>query len=225
MVTALASKVAAEAELLKLLAKRNAVATPVVPAPPPAPVTVASFFADWMAQHAARACSPKTLERYGELGQYFIREVGKIPLNDIVTAQIQNAVHALHDHGGLRTVAFLNGRALAPKTVRRIFTLPHTCFSEAERLGVLTIPHPMANKRIRLPKLIKRHPPVLDKDRLRNLFNSAKGTRIYPLIVTGAATVCRRGELLLFVGGTLTSRQDSSRSSDPSNKQRPAAFE
>jgi integrase len=54
----------------------------------------------------------------------------------------------------------------------------------------------MANKRVVLPKLPKRRPPVLDKDKLRVLFDRARGTRLYPLVVLASATGCRRGELL-----------------------------
>jgi integrase len=51
----------------------------------------------------------------------------------------------------------------------------------------------MANKRVRLPK---RNPAVLDQDKLWALFERARGTRLYPFIVTASATGCRRGELL-----------------------------
>ena len=47
-----------------------------------------------------------------------------------------------------------------------------------------------------MPKLSKRRPPVLDKDKLRVLFERARATRLYPLLVLASATGCRRGELL-----------------------------
>jgi integrase len=37
---------------------------------------------------------------------------------------------------------------------------------------------------------------VLDKEKLRALFDRARGTRLYPLVVLASATGCRRGELL-----------------------------
>jgi len=37
---------------------------------------------------------------------------------------------------------------------------------------------------------------VLDKEKLRALFDHARGTRLYPLVVLASATGCRRGELL-----------------------------
>jgi len=105
-------------------------------------------------------------------------------------------IHRLEDCGGHATKEHPKGRPLAAKTVRHIGTLLYTSLSEADRLGVLKIPHPMANKRVRLPKLSKRSPAVLDKEKLRTLFDRARGTRLYPFIVTASATGCRRGELL-----------------------------
>lgn len=150
----------------------------------------------WLKEHASRRCAPKTLERYRELGAYLIREVGDARLNEMTTAQIQEAIHHLKDHGGRRSEAEPHGRALAPKTVRHIGTLLYTVLSDADRLGVLKIAHPMANRRVLLPKLTKRRPAVLDEGKLKTLFDRARNTRLYPFIVLATATGCRRGELL-----------------------------
>lgn len=161
------------------------------PGPP-----LAEFFQHWLKEHASRRCAPKTIERYGEMGKYLIRELGQVRLNDLTTAQIQMAIHRLHDHGGHKSEAHPNGRPLAPKTVRHAGTLLYTVLSDADRLGLLRIPHPMANRRVLLPKLVKRRPAVLDEEKLRLLFDRARTTRLYPFVVVAAATGCRRGELL-----------------------------
>jgi integrase len=135
------------------------------------------------------------MERYGDICNYLRRELGQIRLNELTTAQIQEAIHRLSDHGGMRTKDQPDGRPLAPKTVRHIGTMLYTALSDAERLGMLK-KHPMANKRVLLPKLPKRKPPVLDEERLRMLFERARSTRLFPFIVLAAATGCRRGELL-----------------------------
>jgi len=157
---------------------------------------LADYFKYWTDEHAARRCAPKTLERYKELGQYLMKHLGGTRINELTTAQIQHAIHCLKDAGGQTTKEFPQGRPLAAKTVRHIGTLLYTALAEADRLGILKIPHPMANKRVVLPKLPKRRPPVLDKDKLAVLFDQARGTRLYPLIVLASATGCRRGELL-----------------------------
>lgn len=156
----------------------------------------AHYFAHWLTEHASRRCAPKTLERYRDLGQYLIRELGEVRLNEMTTAKIQVAIHHLKDHGGRKTEAEPNGRPLAAKTVRHMGTLLYTVLSDADRLGVLKIPHPMANRRVLLPKLSKRKPSVLDEAKLRLLFERARNTRLHPFLVLAAATGCRRGELL-----------------------------
>jgi integrase len=158
--------------------------------------TFADYFKYWTDEHAARRCAPKTLERYKELGRYLVKHLGETRINELTTAQIQHAIHRLKDGGGQITKGFPDGKPLAAKTVRHIGTLLHTSLAEADRLGILKIPHPMANKRVVLPKLPKRRPPVLDKEKLRVLFDRARGTRLYPLVVLASATGCRRGELL-----------------------------
>jgi integrase len=191
----------AERALQNAIAERNATAgnqaeeavrATVDAAGPP----FASYFEHWLKEHASRRCAPKTLERYGDIGTYLIRELGEVRLNELTTAKIQHAIHHLKDHGGRRTKTEPDGRPLAPKTVRHIGTLLHTVLSDADRLGVLTIPHPMANRRVMLPKLTKRKPAVLDEKKLQKLFERAQNTRLYPFLVLAAATGCRRGELL-----------------------------
>ena len=149
----------------------------------------------WLREHAGRRCAPKTLERYRDISTYLGRELGGIRLNELRTAEIQEAIHRLLDHGGMRTKAQPNGRSLAPKTVRHIGTMLYTALSDAERLGMLK-KHPMEKRRVLLPKLPERKPPVLDEGKLRMLFERARSTRLYPFIVMAAATGCRRGELL-----------------------------
>ena len=184
------SREVAEAARLAEIKKREA--QPVVAAEP----TFAEYFKYWTDEHAARRCAPKTLERYKELGRYLVKHLGETRINELTTPQIQHAIHRLKDAGGQVTKEYPEGKPLAPKTVRHIGTLLYTALAEADRLGILKIPHPMANKRVVLPKLQKRQPRVLDKEKLKALFDHARGTRLYPLIVLASATGCRRGELL-----------------------------
>ena len=192
-----ATKAKAELALQKALARSDAEkAKRADDAAKSAGPLFTQYFEHWLKEHASRRCAPKTLERYGEIGAYLIRELGEVRLNEMTTAEIQEAIHRLQDHGGRRTPAEPKGRPLAPKTVRHMGTLLFTVLSDAERLGVLKIPNPMANRRVLLPKLTKRNPAVLDATKLQALFERARNTRLYPLVVLAAATGCRRGELL-----------------------------
>jgi integrase len=186
------SRAAAEGARMVEIERREAKHVEVVSPEP----TFADYFKYWVDEHAARRCSPKTLERYKELGRYLVKHLGETLINELTTARIQHAIHRLKDAGGQATKEHPAGRPLAPKTVRHIGTVLYTALAEADRLGILKIPHPMVNKRVVLPKLPKRRPPVLDKEKLRLLYDRARGTRLYPLLVLASATGCRRGELL-----------------------------
>jgi len=186
------SRAAAENARMAEVERREAKQLDAVSAEP----TFADYFKYWLDEHAARRCAPKTLERYRELGRYLVKHLGETLINELTTAQIQHAIHRLKDAGGQITKEYPAGKQLAPKTVRHIGTLLYTALAEADRLGILKIPHPMANKRVVLPKLPKRRPPVLDKEKLRALFDRARGTRLHALVVLASATGCRRGELL-----------------------------
>jgi integrase len=175
----------------------RASATEVGPTKPDevAPI-FAVYFEYWLTNHAARRCAPKTLFRYRELGAYLIKDLGETRIDKLTTAQIQKTIHRLEDSGGMISKAFPGGRPLAAKTVRSIGGVLYTCLAEADRLDMLKIRHPMEGKRVKLPKLRKRDPAVLDEAKLGLLFESARGTRIFPFIVMAAASGCRRGELL-----------------------------
>jgi integrase len=156
---------------------------------------IAEYLSYWLKEHASRRCAPKTLERYRDISGCLSRRIGEIRLNELTTAEIQETIHRLLDHGGMRTRAHPLGRPLAPKTVRHMGSMLYTALSDAERLGMLK-KHPMEKRRVLLPKLARRKPPVLDEEKLRMLFEKARPTRLYPFIVLAAATGCRRGELL-----------------------------
>jgi len=85
-------------------------------------------------------------------------------------------------------------------------TLLFTVLSDAERLGVLKIPNPMANRRVLLPKLTKRKPAVLDAPKLQALFERARNTRLYPLVVLAAPLVAAAVSCLRSNGATRMKR-------------------
>lgn len=199
--TGFSSKAAAESALRAARERIEAdkAAAALVSSPATVPTrgpTLGDFFAEWIEHHAVRNCAPKTVERYRELGLYFLRDLGASAVNELRTVDIQSAIHRLSDAGGKKTLEYPDGRPLSAKTVRHIGTLLYTCLSEAERLGVMTIPHPMANKRVKLPRLLKRKPAVIDAEKLSVLFERARETRLFPFVVLAASTGCRRGELL-----------------------------
>jgi integrase len=157
--------------------------------------TFADFFERWDRECFSRQCAPKTAERYRELGQYFLRLFGDVALDQLenMTMELQAAVNQLSDHGGQATKKYPKGRPLAEKTVRNAAFLVQGCLDQALDWGLIS-KNPM--EKVKKPKVPRRRPKVIDRGGLDSLLRKTAGTHIFPLIVVGAATGMRRGELL-----------------------------
>ncbi len=185
-------------------ALRDAIAIHEQPTAPCSEIpTFANFFSRWMREHADRKCSPKTIERYGELGAYAIRHTveiagkqsvfGDVTLDKFDPMQMELMINALSDHGGQITKKYPTGRPLSPKTVRHIACVVHGCFEKAVKWQLINR-NPLDG--IDLPKPAKKTPKIVEKGSVGTLLERAKPTRLYPLIMLDLATGERRGELL-----------------------------
>jgi integrase len=182
--------------IIEFEAKRDAAPASIVPAFGP-------FFDRWMQEHTNRKCAPKTIERYGELGAYAIRQtvelagvsrlMGEIPINEFGPMQMELLINALRDRGGQKTKDCPDGRPLSPKSVRHIACVVHGCFEKAVKWQLIGR-NPMDG--IELPKLARKAPRVVEKGGVAKLLERARNTRLFPLILLGLATGARRGELL-----------------------------
>jgi integrase len=159
---------------------------------------VSEYLNYWLDEHAALRCSPKTLEEYCGLAKYLREHLGAVRVCDLKAAAIQEVVNRLQLHGGMKTEEHPVGRPLSPKRTHAIASLLHTCLADAVRLEHLPI-NPMADRRVKLPKRSKRRPAVIDPSMLGELWETARGLRIYPFIVTAACTGARRGELCALI--------------------------
>lgn len=111
------------------------------------------FLDRWLEEHAKHRCTPKTLERYGQLGQHAIRYLGDTELQCLAPMEIEGMLNNLLDSGGRKDEAHPNGRPLSPRTVRHIAFLVHDSLETAVRWGVLAT-NPM--DRVVLPKAEKK---------------------------------------------------------------------
>lgn len=165
--------------------------------------TFADFFSRWMREHSDRKCAPKTIERYGELGDYAIRHaleidgehvlLGNATLEKFTPMKMELMINALSDHGGQKTQEHPLGRPLSPKTVRHIACVVHGCFEKAVKWELIAR-NPLDG--IDLPKSAKKRPKIVEKDSVGRLLECARRTRLYALILLDLATGARRGELL-----------------------------
>jgi integrase len=162
--------------------------------------TFAEHFEKWHAEHVKRHCSPKTAERYYELGQVAIRLFGAVPLDQLDTMQLEAAVNHLSDRGGRPTKEHPNGRPLSAKTVRHVAFLVHSCLQKAIKWKLISA-NPMED--VDKPAMVRRRPKILDRQGLDALLRRAAGTRLFPLIVLAASTGMRRGELLALTWADL----------------------
>jgi ATP-dependent helicase/nuclease subunit A len=155
--------------------------------------TLHELFEEWMKRHVERNCTPRTAEAYQEQGRYVLRTLGALALGQLTRNGVEDAMHAIADHGGVATAEHPRGRPLAHKTVRGIGFVLHGCLDYAVYRDYLP-KNPMDG--MKLPKLEKnRKPKIVEADEFEKLLRLAADTRLFPLIVTAEATGCRRGEL------------------------------
>jgi integrase len=156
-------------------------------------VTFSAFLNRWLEEHAKHRCTPKTLERYVQLGRHATNSLGDAELQSLAPVAIESMLNRLLDSGGRRDETHPDGRPLSARTVRHIAFLIHDSLESAVRWGILSA-NPM--DRVVLPKAEKKEVRALDKRGLSQLLGAVKTTSLYPLFVTAASTGCRRGELL-----------------------------
>jgi integrase len=158
----------------------------------PDPTTFASFLKDWLTEHAERNCSPKTVERYHQLAAYVLPHIGATKLQDLSALALERVYNRLKDSGGWDRKK-KKARPLSAKTVRHIAGLVHVALKTAVRWKLLkTNP----GEGVALPKVTKREATALEADQLAKFLDAAKAQGDYELVMIGAATGCRRGELL-----------------------------
>jgi integrase len=156
-------------------------------------VSFAAFLNQWLEEYARHRCTPKTLERYAQLGQHATKYLGDAELQSLAPITIERMLNNLLDSGGRKDEAHPNGRPLSPRTVRHVAFLVHDSIEAAVTWGILPA-NPM--DRVVLPKAEKKELRALDKEGLSQLLGAVTGTSLFPLFVAAASTGCRRGELL-----------------------------
>ena len=154
----------------------------------PSPKTVREHFEEWLREHAAMHCSPKTAERYGELLAYVLPNLGDVPLCDLSTLMLERAYNKLRRGGGK------GGRPLSARTVKNVHDTVRSALGKALKWKVLGT-NPSID--CELPKGENPEARVLEKAEIEWLLDAVRGHPwLYVLFLVACATGCRRGELL-----------------------------
>lgn len=153
----------------------------------PDPRTFGEYLDEWLDEHAAQHCSPKTVERYRQLARYVNPQLRRTELVKTSALMLERFYNRLRESGGK------NGKPLSAKTVRHVAGVVSAAFNTAVRWKLIPS-NPAAA--CRLPKVERREAKVLDPSELEWMLTAARGSEVYPLLVLAIATGCRRGELL-----------------------------
>lgn len=155
----------------------------------PDPQTLAEFMEEWFEHQTEYKCSPKTIERYRELAnRYLLPHFGTAKLSDLSTLKLERLYGKLKRCGGRK------GRPLSAKTVRHVAMLVHCALKKAVKWKLIQV-NPATD--CELPQGETKERKIPEREQLRWLFDAARGHPwLHTLLVTAAATGCRRGELL-----------------------------
>ena len=157
------------------------------------PIRFTAFLDRWLDEYASHRCTPKTLERYRQLGQHAKKYLGDTQLESLAPVAIESMLNNLLKSGGPKDQAHPDGRPLSARTARHVAFLIHDSLESAVRWGILAV-NPM--DRVVLPKEERKEVRAPDKQALSRLLSAVSGTNLFPLFVMAASTGCRRGELL-----------------------------
>ena len=157
--------------------------------------TVGNWLEVWYENYAKIKMRPSTyLTYHGYIENHIKPQLGKIPLNDLTTLNLQQFYKKLLAEGRVERIeAQKQPKGLSTKTVRNI----HQIISSALKLAVeqrLIARNPADG--CALPKVEHKEMKTLTADQLSAFFQEAKDSGVYELYYLDLATGLRRGELL-----------------------------
>jgi integrase len=157
---------------------------------PPQRLTLGAWLDAWLdpAAPRRRPLRPTTLTTYRTYADAYLRpRLGHRQLQSLTAGDLDRLYRELLTSGGRQ------GRPLAPKTVRHVHVLAHTCLAAAVRKGHLA--HNPAD-RADPPSVPHKRPEVWWPDNLQAFLTHVQGDRLAGLWLLAATTGMRRAELL-----------------------------
>jgi integrase len=156
-----------------------------------------SGYAERFLSHMGTVRDPRTVERYGELLRlHVLPTLGDLQLKAVTPAHLTDL------YGHLLCEGRRGGRpgGLSSRTVGHVHRVVHRALRQAVRWQ-LVARNVAAD--LELPPAVDAPMVTLDHGRARRLLEAAEGTWLHMLVLLGAATGARRGELLALRWGDL----------------------
>jgi len=143
--------------------------------------TLGDYLEWWLPWHAeTKPLAPKTAERYRSLAAHVIAALGRVPLAELTTVQLDDLYVRLR-------------RRLSAKTVREVHNVVHVALKRAVKTKL--IPANPADH-CELPQLDQREMKALSPEQVHALQAAASGTWVDLIVRLASATGARRGEIL-----------------------------
>src|SRR5260370_13586164 len=149
--------------------------------------TVTEVMDQWVAEYATRKVTPKTLERFRELGAHVTCAIGSAPMSKVTTLQLQRVYNTLLDSGKK------DGSGLSVKSVRHVHGLVHVALETAVKWGLLKINPAHACD---LPPVPQREAKAMDHNGTVQFMEACGENWLRDLFAMAFSTGARRGELL-----------------------------
>ncbi|HEX4409947.1 MAG TPA: tyrosine-type recombinase/integrase [Xanthobacteraceae bacterium] len=177
------SKRGAEIELARLISsKANGTDVDVKK------TTVAEFLERWDRDWASSNVEGKTIERYRELIELYIkRHIGEVRIQKLRPVHLNELYAKLLREGGKA------GRALAPRTVGHVHRLLHRSLGHAATWGVVL--QNVASV-VNPPKVPDTELTILTESQIGTVLERLNGRTLRPIVSFLLGTGCRRGEVL-----------------------------
>lgn len=145
-------------------------------------VTLEQFITRWLADSVQPSVSVNTFKFYSDITRlYLLPSLGSKRLKSLTGAQLE------------RLYRELLGRGLSPKTVREVHRVTHTALKKAVKWQLV---QRNVSEDATPPRVPKAEVAILDKEQVRHLLSSVRGSRWEALICVALGTGMRQSELL-----------------------------
>ena len=157
------------------------------------PKNLGEFLDEWIREHVAENCSPKTAERYRQHLAKLHPDLLAVSLRQLDVRMLEREYTRLRRSGGQHRTT-KQARPLSARSVRHIANTVQAALNRAVKWKLIPI-NPSAA--CDLPKAREKEAVSLDATKTQWFIDAARShPYLHPVLKLAAATGCRRGELL-----------------------------